>query len=113
MDNIYDLLRLTYDVTHQQVGGLEIIQSLRAVGPLQELRLASHRLVAEQFAAVLAELLDRTLDEAMTMRARLSVDTGYAIVEMALEDTSLDTEQCLRHGAEMLEAYWAATLAGS
>ena len=112
MDNTYDLLKLTYDVTREQVGGLEIIQSLRAVGPLQELRLTSHRLVAEQFAEALSELLGRPVDEAMSMRARLSVDTGYAIVEMALEDSTLSAEQILRHGADMLQAYWAFILAG-
>jgi AcrR family transcriptional regulator len=112
LENTYDLLKLTYEVTREQVGGLEIIQSLRAVGPLQELRLTSHRLVAEQFAAALAELLGRPVDEAMSMRARVSVDTGYAIVEMALEDTTLSAERCLRHGADMLEAYWAVILTG-
>jgi AcrR family transcriptional regulator len=111
LDNIYDLLKLTYDVTADQPGGLEIIQSLRAVGPLQELRLTSHRLVAEQFAAGVAELLGRPVDEQLFMRARVSVDTGYAIVEMALEDTNLAAEQCLRQGADMLQAYWAVALA--
>lgn len=110
-DNIYDLLKLTYDVTREQVGGLEIIQSLRAVGPLQELRLTSHRLVADQFASALAVLLQRPVDEETRMQARVSVDMGYAIVEMALEDATLSAEQCLRQGADMLEAYWAATLA--
>ncbi len=112
MDNIYDLLKLTYDVTREQTGGLEIIQSLRAVGPLQELRLTSHRLVAEQFAGAVAELLGRPVDEQLFMRARVSVETGYGVVEMALEDTTLSAEQCLQQGAEMLEAFWAVALAG-
>jgi AcrR family transcriptional regulator len=107
MADIYALLKSTYDVTREQTGGLEIIQSLRAVGPLQALRLASHRLVAEQFAQTVAELLGRPLDEAISMQARISVDTGYAIVEMALEDEGLSTEHCLQQGAHMLQAYWA------
>ena len=87
------------------------MQSLRAVGPLQELRLTSHRLVAEQFATAVAEVLRVPVDEDLSMLARVSVDTGYAIVEMALEDATLPAEQCLRQGADMLQAYWAAHLA--
>jgi AcrR family transcriptional regulator len=106
LGHIYELLKLTFDVTREQIGGLEVIQSLRAVGPLQELRLTSHRLVASQFAAMMAELLERPVDELLSMQARLSIDTGYAIVEMALEDDSLSVEQILRQGALMIQLYW-------
>jgi AcrR family transcriptional regulator len=110
LGHIYELLKLTFDVTREQTGGLEVIQSLRAVGPLQELRLTSHRLVASQFAVMMAELLDRPLDELLSMQARLSIDTGYAIVEMALEDDSLDVEQTLHQGALMIQLYWREIL---
>jgi len=110
MGNIYELLKLTYDVTREQTGGLEVVQSLRAVGPLQELRLTSHRLVAGQFATMLGELLGQPVNELLTMQARLSVDMGYAIVEMALEDDSLEYEQTLRQGALMIQLYWREIL---
>ena len=106
LGNIYELLKLTFDVVRDQTGGLEVMESLRAVGPLQELRLASNRLVAGHLATILAEWVDRPLDELLSMQARLSIDTGYAIVEMALEDDSLDVEQTLRQGALMIELYW-------
>ncbi len=111
MGDIYGLLKSTCDVTREQTGGLEIVQSLRAVGPLQEVRLTSHRLVAEQFAQTVAELLGREVDENILMQARISIDTGYAIVEMALEDEGLSTEHCLQQGAQMLQAYWAGIFA--
>ena len=110
MGNIYELLKLTYDVTREQTGGLEVIQSLRAVGPLQQLRLTSHRLVASQFATLLGESLGQPVDELLNMQARLSVDMGYAIVEMALEDDSLAHEQTLRQGALMIQLYWREIL---
>jgi AcrR family transcriptional regulator len=110
MDNIEELLRMTYDVTREQTGGLEIIQSLRAVGPLQDLRLTSHRLVAEQFANILSDLLGRPVNEDMRLQARVSVDTGYAMVEMALEDDTLAPDEALRQGAGILQAYWASVL---
>jgi len=113
IENTYELLKMTYDVTRQQKGGLEVIQSLRAVGPLQELRLTSHRLVASQFAVTLSELLGRPVDDLMNLQARVSVDMGYAIVEMALEDDSLSAEQTLQQGALMIQLYWRDILQGA
>lgn len=106
VDNIYELLKRTYDVTREQAGGLEVVQALRAVAPLQDVRLASHRLVAAQFAATVAELLERGEDEQIRMQARLSVDAGYAIVEMALEDDALSADTLLHEGARMIRLYW-------
>ncbi len=110
---IYELLWRTYEVTLEQTGGLEIIQALRAVGPLQELRLTSHRLVAEQFALLVAELLGRPVDDTIAMQARITVDTGYGVVEMALEDSSLSAEETLRHGAHMIQLFWRDILAAT
>ena len=110
LDNIYELLKGTYEVTRGQVGGLEVVQSLRAVAPLQEVRLASHRLVASQFAAMVAEILTRDEDELLKTQARLSIDTGYAIVEMALEDDPLSTDALLREGSRMIQLYWKEIL---
>ena len=113
LDDVYALLKLTFDVTREQVGGLEIVQSLRAVAPLQEVRLASHRLVAGQFAEMASELLGRPADELVMTQARLTIDSGYAIVEMALEDQTLSGESILREGARMIKLYWLGTLASS
>ena len=110
LDHVYELLKLTYDVTREQTGGLEIVHSLRAVGPLQELRLTSHRLVASQLAEIMRELLERPADESINAPARLSIDIGYAIVEMALEDETLSAEQVLRQGAVMIQLYWREAL---
>ncbi|MCB1842664.1 MAG: hypothetical protein KDI09_06840, partial [Halioglobus sp.] len=113
LTNVYELLRRTYEVTRSQPGGLEVVQALRAVAPLQEVRLESHRLVAGRFSELVAELLQQPVDELLMNRARISIDVGYAIVEMALEDDSLDTERILQEGARMVQAYWASILADS
>lgn len=110
VQEILPLLQATYDVTREQVAGLEIIQSLRAVAPLRELRLTSHRLVAEQLAAAVAPLLPQIDTEALALQARLSVDMGYDIVEMALEDHSIPADDILRQGARMIELYWLGAL---
>jgi AcrR family transcriptional regulator len=112
LDDIYQVLKDSYEVTLAQTGGAEIIQSLRAVAPLQELRLQSHRLVSTQFAELVGELLKRPVDEVLLMQARLTIDTGYAVVEMALEDDTLSPENTLRQGALMIGLYWANILQG-
>ncbi len=106
LDNVYELLKKTHDVTLEQIGGLEVVQALRAVAPLREVRLASHRLVASQFATLAGELFARPVDDLLRTQMRLTIDTGYAIVEMALEDDSLDTETLLREGSRMMQLYW-------
>lgn len=106
LENIYQVLKGTYDVTLQQTGGLELVQALRAVAPLQEVRLNSHQVVATQFAEMVAELLGLPVDDMITMRARLSVEVGYSVVEMALEDDTLTAENALREGTLMIQLYW-------
>ena len=111
LNSIDQLLLLTYEVTRDQLAGLEIIQSLRAVGPLQELRLTSNRLVAEQFAGVIADMFSWPQDHTLTMQSRLSVDMGYAVVELALEDSTLPPAETLAEGAHMIQMYWQDIIA--
>lgn len=110
--DVYGLLRLTYDVTLQQEAGLEISQSLRAVAPLQELRMESHKLVAGQLLAALTDLFGARYSETLEVPARISIDIGYSVVEMALEDNSIDAEAILREGARVIESYWRDILSG-
>ena len=62
--------------------------------------------MAEQFSVVLGEIFGWSVDEALTMESRLSVDMGYAVVELALEDSSLSADAVLEQGALMLRMYW-------
>lgn len=113
LDNIYELLKRTCDVTRAQPGGLAVLQALRAVAPLQELRLDSHRMVANQFATSVALWLALPMDNLIQTRARLSIDSGYAIVEMALEERALSADILLREGARMIQLYWQDFLAAN
>lgn len=101
--SIFEVLWLTYEATLDQIGGLEIAQALRAVGPLQELRLTSHRLLAEELSGFVAEWQQRPMDEEVRLQARIAVEIGYSLVEMALEDSALPAEKALQQGARMLE----------
>jgi len=111
--DVYLLLKLTYDVTLQQVGGLEIIQSLRAVAPVQELRLESHRLVGTKFLETMVDLFGEAYREVLQVPTRMTIDMGYAVVEMALEDNHLDADEVLHQGARFIESYWRDILAST
>jgi AcrR family transcriptional regulator len=113
LNNIYELLKRTCDVTRAQPGGLAVLQALRAVAPLQELRLDSHRMVANQFATSVALWLALPMDNLIQTKARLSIDSGYAIVEMALEERALPADILLREGARMIQLYWQDFLAAN
>jgi AcrR family transcriptional regulator len=104
--NIHEVLEAIYQITHEQVGGAEIAQALRAVAPLQEVRLASHRLVSEHFAEFLSLMFKRPVDEQLRLDARMTVELGYGVVELALEESEFAPHLMLRRGATVLEHYW-------
>jgi AcrR family transcriptional regulator len=106
LDNVHELLQRTFDVTREQVGGLEIVQALRAVAPLREVRLASNRLVSEQLAMLVGEVLGQPADDRIRVQARLTIEAGYATVEMALEDDSLSPELLMQEASRMVRLYW-------
>ena len=105
MDDIYRVLKKTYEVTLAQVGGAQIMQCLRAVGPLQEVRLESHRIVSAEVAVAISALLNRPMDMVLGLQVRLAIDVGYSGVELALEDKTLSPENTLRQCALMLQLY--------
>jgi hypothetical protein len=112
LDGIYGLLKRIYDVTQQQVGGLEVVQALRAVEPLREARLAAHMSASNRLAATAATLIGRPVDQLTMAQSRLTVDSAYLIVEMALEDGSPSAESILHEGARMIRLYWQSILIG-
>ncbi|MFV0476592.1 MAG: TetR/AcrR family transcriptional regulator [Parahaliea sp.] len=111
LDNTYDLLQQVYDKTREQVGGYEITQTLRAVQPLQDLRLQSQRLIASRLVEVTRQAIRQQAatvdDEAMLTQARLTIGLVYGVVEMALSDDSLITNELLKQGAHLATLYWA------
>ena len=106
LDDIYWLLKRTYDVTQEQIGGLEVLHALRAVAPLRDLRLTSHSLLSSQFSTIAAESLGRIADDSLLTQTRLTVDSGYAIVERAMEAQPVPAEDILREGTRMIHLYW-------
>lgn len=106
-----DLLHRTCEVSRQQPGGHEILQTLRAVEPLRKLRLDSHERVSQQFGAAVGGLLHWDLDADLLRAARMSIEVGYAVVEMALEGGSESEADVVAEGARMIQFYWRGILA--
>ena len=91
-------VRLTRDFP----GGIWVMRMLRAVPQLAEVRLASHRQLAGSLVAQ-AMATDPPADRAaLEHTARLAVEMGYAAIEMALEEPSLDVEETMRLTARAL-----------
>ena len=107
------LLNETLEVTLAQPGALAIMRALRAVPTLQQVRLASHHQVTTAWCAALQPLLPDFSKEQLWAKARLSVELGYAAIEMAMEEARPTPETILKEAAIALNAYWTAALPSS
>ena len=105
LDGLYELLRATYEVTRDCIGGLEIMYGMQAMVPLQQVRLDSYWAMAEFFSQIWTEQLGISRSETTDLRARIAVDLGFATVQMALEDPRMDPDATLREGAVVLRVY--------
>lgn len=105
LNHLGEMLRVTYDVTHSQVGGMQTMHALQAIAPLQEVRLQSHWTLADVFGRIWAEQFAVPFTERTLHRARVAVEMGFMTVMLALEDENLDTSMVLAEGARALSLY--------
>lgn len=104
------LMRDTLEVTEKHPGALAIMRAMRAVPVLQEVRLASHHQVTDAWAEQLSVMLPHLTKEEIWAKARLSVETGYAAIEMAMEETEMDRETIIQDSSLFQTAYWRSLL---
>ena len=102
VEQIEHFLRETLDVTRRFKAGGWIMRSLHATPVLTDVRLDSHRRMANM-------MTDKTmtrwpdLDRAKVFaNARIGVEMGYALVEMLFDEPSIDEDAALRNTAQML-----------
>lgn len=92
------------ELTRASPGGAWVMRMLRAVPQLADVRLASHRQLAAQLAHqawVADPWADRT---ELNRKARLSVDMGYAAIELVLDEPDLDVEAVMADTARAIRA---------
>jgi len=63
---------------------------LRAVPSLSEVRIKSHETVTDRLLAGLTRLFPDKDPRELRLRARIAVEAGYSVIEMALEYPDMD-----------------------
>ena len=100
---IFMLLKLTLDVTRSMPAGALVMRSLHASPVLADVRLESHREVTELLVRQLVRQSPELKPEQVRTSMRLSVDIGYAVVEMVCDDDTVDETEALKKTAALLE----------
>lgn len=93
-------------VTRNQPGGMSILRAIRAVPVLQQVRIESREKVVAHQMKILAELFPRVSAAQLEAAVRLSEEVGYGVIEMLLEDSSLDVDRVIAESAWMSALYY-------
>lgn len=112
IEDISFLLERTVEVTRAEPAALAITLALRAVPPLQEVRVSSHRLVSDLITDQVAPRLPGVPRAEIWPRVRLSVELSYAAIEMILEEDEVDAATITGETAAFVRAYWRGWLNG-
>lgn len=95
-------LRETLEVTRRFKAGGWIMRSLHATPVLSDVRLDSHRRMAQLMADKALEHWPGLARDAAFASARVGVEMGYALVEMLIDEPGIDEDAALRSTAQML-----------
>jgi AcrR family transcriptional regulator len=84
------------ELTAASPGSIWVMRALRAVPSLSEVRLRSHETVTDRLLAGLVRLFPQIDAGALRLRARIAVEAGYSVIEMALEYPEMDRAKLCR-----------------
>lgn len=104
VEQLQQMLREQFDITVAQKGGASIMRALRSTPQLADVRLNSH---AKMTALIIARLqeIDPSMDEDVQIqRNRLTMEMGYAAMEMLIDLPEMDIDQTLFDVATMMAA---------
>jgi len=93
-------------VTRAFPGGLWVLRAMRALPPLQEVRVASRTKVLEQQFDLLKISYPTVSDERLQLAARLAEQSAFAMIEMLIEDPQLDENVIIEESAWMTALYF-------
>lgn len=111
VNDIEFLMQRTVEVTRGEPGALAVTLALRAMPPLQEVRIGSHRLMTDLIVDQVASRLPGVARGEIWPRVRLSIELSYAAIEMILEDRKVDPQVMIREASAFAQAYWREWLA--
>jgi hypothetical protein len=94
-------------VTRAQPGGMWILRAIRALPLLREVRAASRDKVLHRQFALMREIHPNVGLDQLWAAVRLSEETVYAMIEMIIEDPSLDEDRVIAETSWMTTLYFS------
>ena len=92
--------------TREFPGGLWVLRAMRALPPLQAVRVESRTKVLDQQFDLLKVSYPTVSDERLQLAARLSEQSAFAMIEMLIEDPELDESVMIEESAWMTALYF-------
>lgn len=106
---LYEMLSEVVQATARFKGSATILRAMRTEPILRDVRQSSIGFLVKQAVAQLRELHPTAPPAEIQRVARVSVEAGTAMVELAIEETCADADELLRGAATMI-AHYQATL---
>jgi len=103
-EKIAELLNRQYDVTRREKGGRWIMRSLRSTPRLTEILQKSHNHMASIITKHQCEQMREADHDTLQRRNHIMLQTGYAVLEMLIDNPDMDAEATLADTALMLSA---------
>ena len=100
--HVEELLRETASVTNEEPGAVWILRALHASPRLIHVRIESHRFVTDRLTDAYARHLPGVDRVALWRQLRLSVEIGFAVIEMLHEETMVASDDVVARLAAML-----------
>jgi AcrR family transcriptional regulator len=101
-EHIADLLKAIAAVTASEPGAIWILRALRAVPQLSHVRIDSHRRVTDRMTQIYKPLVPGLSKKAVWRRLRISIELGYAVDEMLIEEDLIKRSDIIREAARVL-----------
>lgn len=99
-----DLLHTTLEITRTYQAGAWITRSLHASPMLADVRLTSHRQMAEELTTAALTRWPHLNRATAYQHFRLNIEISYAVLEMLLDDETADEASVIQNTATMLAA---------
>ncbi|HEX4742107.1 MAG TPA: helix-turn-helix domain-containing protein [Caulobacteraceae bacterium] len=93
-------------LTRAQPGGMWILRAIRALPVLREVRVTSRDKVLDRHFALMRTIFPTVGEERLRTAVRLSEETTYAMIEMILEDPTLDEDRVIEEASWMTIPYF-------
>jgi len=102
--DIAQLLRGQLDVTRAQKGGKWIMRSLHSMPQLADVRLNSHKMMVRKITDRQLEQNPQADRAQLLRRNRITIESGYAILEMLIDNPDMDVDATLSDTALMISS---------